>query len=177
MDKKLIEKIIKQDDEEIIEDILRGNGFKEPMVKYKDYGKGKKRYAILTENTVYDIKVDGTNIKVDERDNKPENKPKPEKISPQVKEEIPKNNVEKYLEEQGKKPYVGDSSKLHGKVVKRDANGKPVYDSFMQNEGSRIDKLLRALAALETDERDRRPMTQREAAMARSINTSHRRTR
>jgi len=162
---KLLEKIKKQDDEEIIEDILRGNGFDDPIVKYKDYGKGKKRIAIIDGENVFDIKIDGEESKVDT------------KVKPKVKEavntltkETVKRDIEAELEAQRPKVFVGDSSKLHGKVVSKDGKGKPVYDAYMNNEGKRINGLLALLAQLEVDEKkDNRPMTKMEQSIVHSM--------
>jgi hypothetical protein len=178
LDKKLINKISLQEDEEVIEDILKGNGYKDPMVKRRQYDNGDIRIAIIVEHgKVEDIWVyPSGNIKQKTiTQDKPKGTPvvEPKKVAP-LPAEGEEFDVEKHLDEQRTDVYVGDSSKLHGKVLRKDGDGKPVYDSYMQNEGCRITQLLAALARLESDKRDSRPMTRHEQQHVRMVNHTHR---
>jgi hypothetical protein len=152
---KLIQKIIKQTDEDIIEDILKGNGYMTPIVKRKEYDDGSVRIALILEvGSVVDITInkDGSveqkNISKQKTEEK---KSKDSELTP-IKGDLNVGNVEQRLKDAGKQPYVGDSSRIYGKVEERDKKGKPVYGDYMKNEGARVNNLLYLLSQLEADE-------------------------
>lgn len=146
IDKNTLNKILKVNDKEIIEDILVANGYTDAKVNITDQKDASKIARMSVTYKTGDKKIDSS-LKLDgesfveitnQGEKRYENKPIEE-----PKAIIKTDN------------YVGDSTKLYGDDIDEemgtDERGKPVRKSFMETHGKRIAQIMWEIANQKPD--------------------------